>query len=221
MFMKSLPHCVIFLLMTFLSHSAYSLLSFNEMIISSEVLRESKVFPFRFDFENTGEYPIKIKKISTSCGCTIVKPVKNSYSPKDKGGIEGTYIIGDRIGNQEQEIIIETNDISKRYYKLTLQLHIKQEINSTPRILIWRINEEPISKNVTISSIVPLKIQSIQATSNDFTISNIENKDDNMKFEFYVKPKSIKKRIKAEINVNAININTNKSIILIIHSLIM
>ena len=42
-----------------------------------------------------------------------------------------------------------------------------------------------------------------------------------MKFEFYVKPKSIKKRIKAEINVNAININTNKSIILIIHSLIM
>ena len=207
--------------MIFLSHSAYSLLSFNEMIISSEVLRESKVFPFRFDFENTGEYPIKIKKISTSCGCTIVKPVKNSYSPKDKGGIEGTYIIGDRIGNQEQEIIIETNDISKRYYKLTLQLHIKQEINSTPRILIWRINEEPISKNVTISSIVPLKIQSIQATSNDFTISNIENKDDNMKFEFYVKPKSIKKRIKAEINVNAININTNKSIILIIHSLIM
>lgn len=54
MFMKSLPHGVIFLLMTFLSHSAYSLLSFNEMIISSEVLRESKVFPFRFYFENTG-----------------------------------------------------------------------------------------------------------------------------------------------------------------------
>ena len=51
--------------MTFLSHSAYSLLSFNEVIISSEVLRESKVFPFRFDFENTGEYPIEIKKIGT------------------------------------------------------------------------------------------------------------------------------------------------------------
>ena len=108
MFMKSLPHGVIFLLMTFLSHSAYSLLSFNEMIISSEVLRESKVFPFRF-------------------------------------------------------YLIETNDISKRYYKLTLRLHIKQEIDSTPRILIWRINEEPIPKNVTISSIVPIKIQSIQA----------------------------------------------------------
>lgn len=219
--MKSLPHGVIFLLMTFLSHSAYSLLSFNEVIISSEVLRESKVFPFRFDFENTGEYPIEIKKISTSCGCTIVKPVKNSYSPKDKGDIEGTYILGDRIGDQEQEIVIETNDISKRYYKLTLQLHIKQEIDSTPRILIWRINEEPISKNVTISSIVPIKIQSIQANSNDFTISNIENKDDNMKFEFYVKPKSIKKRIKAEIKVNVINIDTDKSIILTIHSLIM
>ena len=68
MFMKSLPHCVIFLLMIFLSHSAYSLLSFNEMIISSEVLRESKVFPFRFDFENTGEYPIKIKKFLRHVG---------------------------------------------------------------------------------------------------------------------------------------------------------
>ena len=221
MFMKSLPHGVIFLLMTFLSHSAYSLLSFNEMIISSEVLRESKVFPFRFYFENRGEYPIEIKKISTSCGCTIVKPVKNSYSPKDKGDIEGAYIIGDRIGNQEQEIIIETNDISKRYYKLTLRLHIKQEIDSTPRILIWLINEEPTPKNVTISSIVPIKIQSIQAISNDFTISNIENKGDNMKFKFYVKPKPIKKRTKAEIKVNAININTDKPTTLTIYSLIM
>lgn len=164
--MKSLPHGVIFLLMTFLSHSAYSLLSFNEMIISSEVLRESKVFPFRF-------------------------------------------------------YLIETNDISKRYYKLTLRLHIKQEIDSTPRILIWRINEEPIPKNVTISSIVPIKIQSIQAISNDFTISNIENKGDNMKFEFYVKPKPIKKRTKAEIKVNAININTDKPTTLTIYSLIM
>lgn len=180
-----------------------------------------KYFPFVSILKIQGNIRSRLKKISTSCGCTIVKPVKNSYSPKDKGDIEGTYILGDRIGDQEQEIVIETNDISKRYYKLTLQLHIKQEIDSTPRILIWRINEEPIFKNVTISSIVPIKIQSIQANSNDFTISNIENKDDNMKFKFYVKPKSTKKRIKAEIKVNVINIDTDKSIILTIHSLIM
>ena len=42
-----------------------------------------------------------------------------------------------------------------------------------------------------------------------------------MKFGFYVKPKLIKKRTKAEIKVNAININTDKPTTLTIYSLIM
>lgn len=210
----------LFLFVFFVSHCVQASLSFDKTTISRELLHSAKMFSFQFDFENTGKYPVEIKKISTSCGCTMVKPAKSLYLPKEKGNIEGTFIIGDRIGTQNQEITIETNDISKKYYKLTLKLYIKREINLSPKVLIWRIGNEPIPQNAAITSINPIEIQSIKSESDDVLISLARKDEDYKKYVFSISPRSTEMRLNSTIEIKTVNKASNEFKTCVMHILV-
>ena len=44
-----------------------------------------------FEFSNTGENPLLIKEVTTSCGCTVLEWPKQTIQPNEKGTIKIVY----------------------------------------------------------------------------------------------------------------------------------
>ncbi|MCS7005645.1 MAG: DUF1573 domain-containing protein [Cytophagales bacterium] len=63
-----------------------------------------------FTLKNAGEALLLIRKIQTSCGCTVANPQKTQLLPGESTLIEVTFSSGDRLGLQNKPITIITND---------------------------------------------------------------------------------------------------------------
>ncbi len=61
-----------------------------------------------FTFENTGDAPLKIQGVRSSCGCTIPKKPEAPIAPGEKGEITVRYDTN-RIGVFRKTITVNTN----------------------------------------------------------------------------------------------------------------
>ncbi|MDG3580824.1 MULTISPECIES: DUF1573 domain-containing protein [Galbibacter] len=61
-----------------------------------------------FEFTNTGEVPLVISNVRSSCGCTIPKKPKDPIAPGDTGVIEVKYDTN-RVGPIRKTITVESN----------------------------------------------------------------------------------------------------------------
>lgn len=66
-----------------------------------------------FEFTNTGEAPLIIKDIKSSCGCAIPKKPQKPIMPGEKGAIEVSYDTK-RLGGFSKAITIFSNAKSER-----------------------------------------------------------------------------------------------------------
>ena len=63
-----------------------------------------------FEFTNTGQSVLTIKKIQPACGCTgVVLDEKKDFQPGETGKIKFTFNTEGRSGVNEKTITIETN----------------------------------------------------------------------------------------------------------------
>ena len=74
-----------------------------------------------FQFMNTGEKPLLIKSVITSCGCTSAEWSKEAYQPGEKGSIRLTY---HPQGRTETEINLVAEVYTNRADKGTINLEI-------------------------------------------------------------------------------------------------
>lgn len=65
-----------------------------------------------FTFENTGDKPLIISKVSTSCGCTVPEWSKNPILPGKKGSIKVGYNTN-IVGNFNKTVEVYSNDSKK------------------------------------------------------------------------------------------------------------
>jgi len=61
-----------------------------------------------FKFENTGDAPVVISKVKTSCGCTVPTYPKKAILPGEKGDIKVKYATN-RIGAFSKTITVMSN----------------------------------------------------------------------------------------------------------------
>jgi hypothetical protein len=54
-----------------------------------------------FRFTNTGRGPLKIGKISRTCGCTVFQLDKKQYAPNETGTIKVSYTAGKSTGTKK------------------------------------------------------------------------------------------------------------------------
>ena len=73
-----------------------------------------------FIFENTGNTPLEIKGVRSSCGCTIPKKPKIPIAPGDKGEITVRYDTN-RVGVFRKTITVSTNVSSKAIIALKIK----------------------------------------------------------------------------------------------------
>lgn len=77
-----------------------------------------------FIFTNTGNSPLLISSVSTTCGCTIADYPKEPVLPGESGAIKTNYKpSSDQLGYEEKTISVLTNT-SKGQYKLYIKAQI-------------------------------------------------------------------------------------------------
>ncbi|WP_299247688.1 DUF1573 domain-containing protein [uncultured Cytophaga sp.] len=64
---------------------------------------------YGFSFTNTGNEPLQINDVKTSCDCTLAEWPKNAIQPGRTAIIRGGFKIVDKSGSFQKNIIIITN----------------------------------------------------------------------------------------------------------------
>ena len=89
-------------------------IAFEEKEYDFGELEQGKNGECFFAFKNTGDAPLNIKKIKTSCGCTASSTDKDLLEPGEKGTVKVVYKTEKRSGSFRQKIRVLTNDPVRR-----------------------------------------------------------------------------------------------------------
>jgi len=115
-----------------------------------------------FNFKNTGNTPVTIRDIQTSCSCTVAELVQRTYAPGEGGSIKTTFTVGARSGRQEKQITVTTDDPYGPAFTLTLQIQIKELLAFSTRMLRWKVGSAPEEQFIEITVLEENRITSLE-----------------------------------------------------------
>lgn len=140
------------------------------------MIPEDKAVTAHFAFKNTGNEPVTIKRVVTSCGCTTAKLTKNTYAPGESGDIEVRFSFGGRRGAQRKLVSVTSAD--KQEWKLDLRCWIHEPLTMSPALVYWKSGSEPQPKVVKLSAAPgqPIAVKSVKSSSPKFKTALAEVK---------------------------------------------
>jgi len=110
-------------------------LSFEKTRLDLNVAPGTKALDASYAFQNTGNTPVKVLDIHTSCGCTVPELAKRNYEPGETGVLKVKFEVGDRQGLQSKTITLRTD---AGEYALQLVANIPQRLVISPRLVVFR-----------------------------------------------------------------------------------
>jgi len=110
--------------------SANAGLVWEQTIYEAKAKEGAKEERASYRFENKENYPITIKKVQPSCGCTTVELEKKEYKPGEQGTLVAVFTFGNRKGLQEKSILVETDDKAHPQSTLLLRVELPDVIKS-------------------------------------------------------------------------------------------
>lgn len=148
-----------------------------------------------FRFANHGGAAIGIDAVRSACDCTTVELAKRSYAAGESGEIKAKFVIGDRVGIQEKDIYVTTNEAPEIPIILTLRVDIPELLSYSSRLLFWCTEEDLCEKSVVVASTGTRKILTLEASPDvqAVVLSRIENVEPGTKYRISIKPTSIDK----------------------------
>lgn len=107
-----------------------------------------------FIVKNTGDEPLQITDVKTTCGCTVAKPEVNTLAPGAETKVGVTFNLKGKQGPQDKKITVLTNDPATPQYFLELKGTALALIMMEPNMLNFgRIaDNEPHSLSTTIKT---------------------------------------------------------------------
>jgi hypothetical protein len=131
----------------------------------------------RFHFVNTGQSPIKVVSVRTSCGCTTAALTKDQFAPGEGGDIEARFQFGSHTGHQEKTIAVTTSDAPNQPTNLRLVVDVPQAVVVQPEFVFWKVGEpvEPKKFRVAIGEGFSAKLLGIESDNPDihFAVNSI------------------------------------------------
>lgn len=109
--MKRLLHTTLFLLATTIAALAGSpAIQFDEMSHDfGNISEKGGPVTYEFTFTNTGDEPLVIVSVNTSCGCTRPEFPKKPIKPGQSDKIKVTYLPDGRPGEFNKTVRVRTN----------------------------------------------------------------------------------------------------------------
>jgi len=120
---------------------------FKEMTWDFGKTKERKVLMHRFPFENTGDAPLIIENLTTSCGCAAAMLSKRTLAPGENGEIMVHLSTRGYKGSIEKYIILETND--PRAPELFLTISAEIEVPPCPQL---KMNRKDLDLGLLLNS---------------------------------------------------------------------
>tara|TARA_B100000965_G_C19336936_1_gene645636 strand:+ start:335 stop:715 length:381 start_codon:yes stop_codon:yes gene_type:complete len=104
---------ILFILLIFVplllsAQTSSPMISFNTDTIDYGDITKGSNGVRTFTFENTGDAPLEIQGVRSSCGCTIPKKPEAPIAPGEKGEITVSYDTN-RVGVFRKTITVNTN----------------------------------------------------------------------------------------------------------------
>lgn len=123
-----------------------------------EVQENLGVVTHNFKFRNTGNEPLVISKVRTSCGCTVPEYSETPIAPGDTGHVKITFNPSGRPGKFSKSINVYTNTVPERTI-LRIMGNVVQD-NSVPDMqYAYRIGDVALkSLHLSMSKIVKGRI---------------------------------------------------------------
>ena len=91
---------------------AYPAVTFAEPLATLGIITEGSQIEHVFHFANTGQAPLLITDVSTSCGCTLAENwTRSPLKPGEKGTIKVRFDSRGRVGSNRKEIFVVTNAV--------------------------------------------------------------------------------------------------------------
>ncbi len=72
-------------------------------------VEEGKIVEYVFSFKNTGNYPLMLQDIRTTCGCTAPEWTKEPIAPNEEGKIIVRFNSAHKAGQQRKVITVISN----------------------------------------------------------------------------------------------------------------
>ncbi|MBR1838717.1 MAG: DUF1573 domain-containing protein [Bacteroidaceae bacterium] len=101
---------LLFVAMSSLAVSAQAVIKFDKTSHNFGTFPETEVQTVTFTFTNTGDRPLIIQQVFTSCGCTAYEYTKAEIKPGEKGTVTATFNgRGQATGTIKKIITVRSN----------------------------------------------------------------------------------------------------------------
>ena len=105
-----------------------------------------------FSFTNSGNAPLVIEKLSSSCGCTAALASAKSLAPGESGEIQSSFDSTRFRGAISKSIYLYTNDPAQPMVQLQLKGNVREEVSLDPQ----SVNFGSVAPKRTVRSTVTL-----------------------------------------------------------------
>ena len=122
--------------------------------ISARASLGQGTFEAAYPFENNGSAPVTIRRVESSCDCTVAIPAAVTIGPGQSSHIRAVLTIGERTGLLQQTLVVHTDEPGAAPVKLTLAVEVPEPVIFEPRFVLWPVDSEPAPRivNVTVAA---------------------------------------------------------------------
>ena len=107
----------------------------DQPIFDFGTVAQGKKVDHSFTIKNSGDAPLTIGQVSTSCGCTVAEVSSRSISPGKSSTIKASFDSKNFSGRISKTIYVHTNDPKTPIYNLTIKGNLFEQIEITPKQL--------------------------------------------------------------------------------------
>lgn len=125
-----------------------------------------------FNFKNTGEDILHIKRVTKTCGCTPFSLKKKKYAPGESGTLKVSFHASKRPGETQKRLTMFTNDPENEKVRLTIKAEIIEKVSYEPERMTLSLRKENAGcPDITLKSLddKPFSIKSFDATGGAIT----------------------------------------------------
>lgn len=148
----------------------FSDLEFDKYLIEDAISEDVSAYDFKFEFRNTGDAPVEIKDIHSSCGCTVATLDEKVFQPGRTGTINGTFSSEGKSGLQEVRVILKTDNIGQSSIDLFLKIDVRKALTANPFLALWRVGAPASAKEFVLESDGTVKVTGIESRSENFHV---------------------------------------------------
>lgn len=89
----------------------------------------------RFAFSNTGDAPLNVEKVGSSCGCTAALASAKVLAPGENGEIQASFDSARFRGEINKTVYLYTNDSARPMVQLQIKGTVREEVTLEPQLV--------------------------------------------------------------------------------------